>query len=92
MPVYVDPLFTTQQKPRWPFSEACHMIADTVEELHAFAASIGLRRSWFQPKPAHYDLTRSKRYQAVKQGAIEIDKRELVKKLRDARVKEMLTQ
>lgn len=25
-----------------------HLIADTEEELHAFAQSIGLRRSWFQ--------------------------------------------
>jgi Protein of unknown function (DUF4031) len=36
---------------------------DQLDELHAFAASIGLRRSWFQDKPwpcAHYDVTEPK--------------------------------
>lgn len=31
-----------------------HLIADTEEELHAFAAELGLKRSWFQ-KPKGLD-------------------------------------
>lgn len=51
-----------------------HLTADTVDELHAFASSIGLRRSWFQSKPGrpdhdHYDLTLSKRRLAIQYGA-----------------------
>ena len=45
----------------------CHMVSDrSVEELHAFASEIGLRRKWFQdgPRP-HYDLRPSKRRLAV---------------------------
>jgi hypothetical protein len=45
----------------------CHMVSDRyVEELHAFASEIGLRREWFQggPRP-HYDLRPSKRRLAM---------------------------
>jgi ribA/ribD-fused uncharacterized protein len=54
----------------------CHLIADTDDELHMFAARIGLRRAWAQqPGTAwsHYDLTPGKRAQAVAAGAVEID-------------------
>ena len=49
------------------------MYADTVEELHAFARKIGLRREWFQNKPRlpHYDLNKSRREAAVRLGAVE---------------------
>jgi Protein of unknown function (DUF4031) len=46
---------------------------DDLEELHAFAALIGLRRSWFQDKPwprPHCDVTGSKRQQAPAAGAV----------------------
>lgn len=52
---------------------------DDLEELHAFAARIGLRLSWFQDKPwprAHYDVTDSKRQQAIAAGAVAITWRE----------------
>ena len=29
-----------------------HLVADTDEELHAFASRLGMRREWFQHKPA----------------------------------------
>lgn len=58
----------------------CHLTADTEEELHAFAARLGLRRSWFQKKSDrdyrwHYDIVPSKRAQAVRLGAQEVDRR-----------------
>lgn len=81
MAVYVDEIFT------WPIEQTpgaahavalrtggrwCHMTADTVEELHAMADRIGLRRAWFQNKDGrlHYDLTPGKRMQAVRHGAV----------------------
>lgn len=53
----------------------CHMTADTKDELHEFAGSIGLKRSWFQDKPRglwHYDVTKAVRSRAVAAGAVEI--------------------
>ena len=56
-----------------------HLFADTQEELHQFAAQLGLRRSYFQPgrprsdgSPSphwHFDLTVGKRQQAIRLGA-----------------------
>jgi hypothetical protein len=45
---------------------------DDVAELHEFAASIGLKKSWFQAKGwprDHYDVTESKRLEAIAAGA-----------------------
>jgi hypothetical protein len=57
---------------------SCHLSADTVEELHAFAARLGLRREWFQnhPKMPHYDLTKSRREQALRLGAVFVGARD----------------
>lgn len=56
----------------------CHLFADEADcpELHAFAARIGMRRSWFQGN--HYDLTPGRRYAAVVAGAKEVDRAEAV--------------
>jgi hypothetical protein len=44
---------------------------DTLDELHAFAARIGLRREWFQGTTfPHYDLTAAKRDEAMVAGAV----------------------
>jgi hypothetical protein len=41
----------------WITSRWSHLIADDKDELHAFAARLGLRRAWFQdptlPEPLH---------------------------------------
>jgi hypothetical protein len=82
MSCYVDKLTNYG----WKLGSSCHLIADSVEELHEFADSIGLKRSWFQPKSTpHYDLTSSKRIEAVKSGAIELGRLEFVTKIRDLR-------
>lgn len=91
MVVYVDPTFqvtptgadAARYGDRW-----CHMIADTEEELHAFAAKIGMQRSWAQnpgTPSAHYDLVPSRRTRAVKAGAQEITHRELSEKIVERR-------
>lgn len=45
------------------------------EELHAFAAALGLKREWFQDKPGfpHYDVTPKKRDLALRAGVAECD-------------------
>lgn len=73
MAVYVDDAFVEGAWGKW--TGGGHMQADTPEELHEFAASIGLRREWFQERPgrperSHYDLTASKRDAAILAGAI----------------------
>lgn len=72
MSVYVDDAFVEGGWGKW--AGGGHLQADTLEELHAFAAQIGLRPEWFQPgrrpERAHYDLTRGKRDQAILAGAI----------------------
>lgn len=45
---------------------------DDPAELHALAAAIGLRRSWYQDKPwprGHYDVTEPRRENAIAAGA-----------------------
>lgn len=74
MTVYVDdmrvPARVGRINARWS-----HLMADTDEELHEFAARLGLRRSWHQ-KPgtpiSHYDVTDSKRDEALRLGAVPI--------------------
>ena len=66
----------------------CHMLADSLEELHEMADRIGVQRKWFQSKNVpHYDISKSKRALAVQFGALEIERGkviELVKKFRTA--------
>ena len=77
MAVYVDPVFACKPNRRWRWSSACHMFADSLDELHAMASKLGLRREWFQGGDSlqHYDLTGGKRQQAVRLGAVEVDRR-----------------
>lgn len=63
----------------------CHMVADTLPELHEMADRIGVARRWFQGPPhhdPHYDISLSKRTLAVRYGAREVTRRELVHILR----------
>lgn len=70
MTVYVDELPDGWGK----WSGGGHMLASDIDELHALAERIGLRRAWFQDRTfAHYDLTRSKRVAALAAGAVAIE-------------------
>lgn len=74
MSVYVDDVFI-------PFGrmKMCHMIADTEDELHDMAARIGMKREWFQDgSRPHYDVCKSRRLDAIQQGAIQVSIKELV--------------
>lgn len=84
--ILVDPIVDwgeIARKKRLRYTQWCHMVSDTsAEELHEFAARLGLKRSWSQERPKasahHYDLTPAKRIMAVRLGAVEVTARELV--------------
>lgn len=81
MPVYID-----RAENRLGYMKMCHMLADTEEELHAMADRIGLRREWFQNHGTpHYDVSKAKRQEALRAGAVEIGRRELVGLIRRLR-------
>jgi hypothetical protein len=96
MAVYVDALLKWPKSRKWRWPTACHMVADTDTELHAFADRIGLKRTWHQISDgglSHYDLNESRRKAAVNAGAIEIDRETLVFKfIRPARERMQRTQ
>jgi hypothetical protein len=56
---------------------------DDPAELHAFAGRIGLKRSWYQGPPkhpwprCHYDVTETKRQDAIRAGAVPVTWRDL---------------
>lgn len=82
MAVYVD-----NMRARYGRMIMCHMLADTIEELHAMADKIGVRRRWFQGHAStpHYDICLAKRSLAVEHGAIEVGRRQLVSVIRRLR-------
>lgn len=78
MPVYVD----NQQNP-YGRMKMCHMLADSIPELHAMADKLGLKRVWFQDEGTpHYDICQAKRKLAISLGAIEADRRKVVELIR----------
>lgn len=69
----------------WPWRGRrwAHLCSDrSLEELHAFAAGLGVRRIAFQGD--HYDIDAEQRAGAVAAGAVPVDARELVRRLRDS--------
>jgi hypothetical protein len=75
MAVYVD-----NERIEWRGKLWCHLVADSLDELHAFAARIGLRRNWFQGRASypHYDVTTEVRERALHAGALASRKREVL--------------
>ena len=71
MAVYVDDAVTLWRGHRW-----AHLMADRLDELHAFAAALGMPRHAFHDKPsgAHYDGTAGLRERAIALGAIPISR------------------
>ncbi len=69
---------------KWRYPTACHLWADLPEELKAFSAKLGLKKSWYQPHALvpHYDLTSNKRRQAIEAGAVELPMREWLRTVR----------
>jgi hypothetical protein len=64
----------------------CHMLADSLSELHAMAAAIGMNRAWFQPFSfPHYDIAKGRREDAVRRGAVEVSRQEVAAIMRRLR-------
>lgn len=82
MTVYVD-----SEAIRWRGRQWCHLVADSLDELHRFAALLGLRRSWFQSKARypHYDVTMAVRNKALLLGAVDADRATLIECCRKSR-------
>lgn len=72
---------------RYRGMKMCHMVADSLDELHAMADRIGVARKWFQADAStpHYDVCKAKRALAVAAGAVEVDRRGLVEAIRRMR-------
>lgn len=66
MTVYIDDAVWPWRGRRW-----AHLMADSLDELHAFAAALGIPRRAFQNKRsgAHYDVPAELRAQALALGA-----------------------
>lgn len=71
MTVYVDDAVHLWRERRW-----AHLMADTLDELHAMAQRLGIPRRAFQNKTsgAHYDVTADLREQAIRLGAVPISR------------------
>lgn len=90
MAVYVD-----NMRARYGRMIMCHMIADSTEELHQIARTIGVKLKWVQRAGTareHFDICRAKRRLALDAGAIEITQRQCAQKLRDRTVHQEVVQ
>jgi hypothetical protein len=75
MTVYVDDMLMEATVGRLT-SRWSHMMADSTDELVAFAKRLGLRPAWIQHPGTweeHFDLTEGKRLQAIGLGAMAIE-------------------
>lgn len=75
MAVYVD-----DSRLAWRGKSWCHLVADSIHELHAFAEQLGLKREWFQDRTMypHYDVTVKVKERALALGAYTGDKRTII--------------
>jgi hypothetical protein len=75
--VYVDAAIWSWHGLKW-----CHLLADDLDELHRFAALLGIKRASFQGPPKsstpHYDLTGFERARAIALGAVACDREQIV--------------
>ena len=73
---------------RWQGLQWAHLLADDIDELHRFAAALGINRLSYQGPPRtsvpHYDLTAYERRRAIARG-IACSRHEIVVVLRRAR-------
>lgn len=77
---------------RWPWRGRywAHLVSDvSYDELHEFAGSLGIPRHGFQGD--HYDVPTEVREAAIGAGAVAVDSRELVTRLRAGGLRKRLT-
>jgi hypothetical protein len=79
MAILVDPL-REYPDTGLPFRHWCHVVSDaSFEELHAFAAELGIPRRAFQGD--HYDLPPHLRARALALGALPVSTRDLLARM-----------
>lgn len=87
MAVYVDAAIWPHAGRRW-----CHLLADDEMELHWFASQLGIKRSSYQGPPKtsapHYDITGFERDRAVRLGAVQCSREEIVAVFRRVKLKD----
>jgi Protein of unknown function (DUF4031) len=75
--VYVDAAIWQWQGLKW-----AHLLAEDTDELHRFAARLGIHRASYQGPPRtavpHYDVTAYERQRAIALGAIACSRDEIV--------------
>ena len=73
-------VFVDNERITWRGKLWCHLVADSLDELHAFAGALGLRRSWFQERASypHYDVTTDVRDRALRLGALQGRKAQII--------------
>src|SRR6516225_132276 len=82
--VYVDDAIWEWRGLRW-----AHLLAEDTDDLHRFAAALGIHRTSYQGPPRtsvpHYDLTAYERRRALAQGAIACNREQIVAVVRRMR-------
>jgi hypothetical protein len=81
MAILIDSFYKGVRGPIRYWLRICgHLVSDTsLEELHLFAQSLGLRREWFHEKSIpHYDLTGEVYELALQRGALLVSSREII--------------
>jgi hypothetical protein len=82
--VYVDDAIWEWRGLKW-----AHLLADDTDDLHRFAAALGIHRTSYQGPPRtsvpHYDLTSYERRRAIARGAIACSRDEIVAVVRRTR-------
>lgn len=70
------------------YTEFCHLLADTRDELQDMADELGIPRRFFQDHPWrwHHDLPEHLRSRAIELGAVELTMHEVGALLRSRRV------
>lgn len=80
MTVYVDnAMIPYKSRNRGRVYKMNHMVAETPDELLAMAQTLGLKEEWLQAGSfPHFDVTKTKRMEALDHGAVEVTPKELV--------------
>ena len=75
MAIYVDRSSVSFKGRKW-----CHLMADTLEELHAFAQQKGIDARLFHRDASypHYDITLEMRSMVIEHGAIDADRKMII--------------
>ena len=88
MACYVDRLVDYSGRVDYRYKVWCHLVADTDDELLAYAAELGISASWMQGSRGwdhHFDLPAPLRPGAVALGAREVDFRFMGRRTRARR-------